>query len=166
MQLLENLKELGNNLKEINFSDLQKNFLQSNLGKVVDFAIDEGLKYILPDYIEDDVIDVKNILVNEGLKEAVNTAIEKSIDLGKATIGIFSGNFENVNQAKNAIKEGGIIDTISDAIDNILNKLTKAEKLPKSVAKVIKSGKKEILKNIEKNIKNEFLNENKSLNNI
>ena len=166
MQVLDNLKELGNNLKQIDLSDMQNKFLQSNLGKVVDFAINEGLKYVLPDFIEDEVIEVKNTLVSEGLNQAVDKAIENAIDLGKSTLGIFSGNFENVNQAQKAIKEGGIIDSISDGLDNILKSLTKSKKLPDSVAKLIKSGKKEIIKNIEKNIKNEFLNENKSLNNL
>ena len=166
MQVLDNLKDLGNNFKEINFSEVQNKFLESNIGKVVNFAIDEGLKYVLPDFVEDEVIEVKNTLVSEGLNKAVDKAIEKAIDLGKTTIGIFSGNFENIIQAQNAIKEGGIIDSISDAIDDILKSLTKSKKIPNTVAKLIKSGKKEILNNIEKNIKNEFLSENKSLNNL
>ena len=163
MEIINNLKELGNNYKEINFSELQNKFLQSNIGKVVDYAVDEGLRYLLPDFLEDEIIDVKNTCVSEGLNEGVKKAIENAIDLGKSTLGIFTGNFENINQAQKAIKEGGIIDAISDTIDDVLNSLTKSEKIPKSVAKVLKSGKKQLLNNIEKNIKNEFYNENNSL---
>ena len=166
MEILNNFNEIGNKLKEIDFSQIQENFLQSKLGQVVDAAIDQGLKYVLPDFIEDEVIDIKDTLVSEGLKEAVDKAIEKAIDLGKTTLGIFTGNFENVIQAQNAVKEGGVIDGISDAIDSILKKLTDAKIIPSTVSELIKTGKKEILNNIEKDIKNEFINEDESLNNL
>jgi len=166
MEFLENINEIGNKIKEIDFSQIQENFLQSKLGQVVDAAIDQGLKYILPDFIEDEVIDIKDTLFSEGLKEAADKAIEKAIDLGKTTLGIFTGNFENVTQAQNAIKEGGVIDGISDAIDTVLKKLTDAKIIPSTISKLIKTGKKEILNNIEKDIKNEFTNENKSISNL
>lgn len=166
MQLLENINEIGNKLGNLEFGKIQENFLQTTLGKVIDGAIDQGLKYVMPDFIEDEVIEIKNTLLSEGLKEAIDKTIEKSVDLGKTAIGIFTGNFENVSQAENAVKEGGIIDGISDAIDSILKKLVKEKIIPTSVGKLIKSGKKEIINNIEKNIKNEFVSENKSLNNL
>ncbi len=163
MQLLDNINEIGNKLKEVDFSQIQDNFLKSRLGQVVNFAVDQGLKYIMPDFIEDEVIEVKDTLISEGLNSAVEKAVEEAINLGKTTLGIFTGNFENVDQAKNAIKEGGIIDGISDAIDSLIKTLTKEKIIPESVGKLIKSGKKEIIKNIEKDIDNEFNKENKSL---
>ena len=166
MQILENINELGSKLSDMDFGKIQNNFLQSTLGRVVDAALDQGLKYIMPDFIEDEVIEIKNTLLSEGLKEAVDKTIEKTIDLGKTAIGIFTGNFENINQAQNAVKEGGIIAGLSDAIDFVLKKLNKSNVIPNSVLKIIKSGKKEIINNVEKNIKNEFLNENKSLDNL
>ena len=166
MEILENLNNFGDKLKEIDFGKIQENFLQSKLGQVVNIAIDQGLKYALPDFIEDDVIEIKDTLFSEGLKQAVDTTIQKAIDMGKTAIGIFTGNFENINQAQNAIKEGGVIDGISDAIDSILKKLTNDKIIPSNVSKLIKAGKKEILNNIEKDIKNEFTKENKSLSNL
>lgn len=166
MQILENLNDLGNKLKEIDIGQLQQNFLQTKIGKLTDLAVDEGLKYLMPDFIEDDVIEIKNTLFSKGLKDALEETVNKTIDLGKAAIGIFTGDFDNISQAEKAVKEGGIIDGISSAIDSVLKKLTDSEIISSSVSKLIKTGKKEILNNVEKNIKNEFLNESKSLEKI
>lgn len=167
MEILNDLgKKIENKFSEIDFSKLQNNFLNSKLGQVVNFAVDQGLRYIMPDFIEDEIIDVKNVLFSEGLSEAVHKAIDNATDLGKTAIGIFSGNFENISQAQNALKKGGIIDGISDGIDYVLNKLSESKIISPNIVKVIKGGKKEIINNIEKNIKNEFANESKSLNNL
>lgn len=163
MDILENIKDFGNNLMESDFGKLQDNFLKSKIGQVVNFAVNEGLRYILPDFVEDEVIEIKDTLFTGGLKEAADKAVEKAVDLGKTAIGIFTGNFENISQAANAIKKGGLIDGISSGIDDVLEDLTKSNILPASVSKIIKNGKKELLNNVEKNIKNEFLEENNSL---
>ena len=163
MQIAENLNDLGNKLKEIDLGQLQRNFLQTKIGQMTDMAIDEGIKYLMPDFIEDDAIEIKNTLFTKGLKDALEETVNKTIDLGKTAIGIFTGDFDNIAQAEKAVKEGGMIDGISDAIDSVLKKLSDAEIISPSVSKLIKTGKKEILNNVEKNIKNEFLNESKSL---
>ena len=49
----------------------QNNFLQTVLGKTINTAIDIGLRTILPDFIENQVIDLKNNLFNFGLKEGI-----------------------------------------------------------------------------------------------
>ena len=54
---LDNEKLLENNL---NIEYNQNNFLNNILGRTINGAIDIGLRYILPDLIEEQVIDVKN----------------------------------------------------------------------------------------------------------
>ena len=116
----------------------QNTFLQTTLGKTINTAFDVGLRGILPDMIEEQVIDIKNVLLNNGLKEGIDTAIKSAIDLGKSALGIITGKFENLSQAHTAVKKGGIIDGISDVIDNVLESSTKNELISKSTSRLIK----------------------------
>lgn len=67
---LENLQKnnLELNNKIVN-EKTQKSFLESTLGKAVNTAIDIGLRAILPDFVENQVIGIKNNLLNYGLKD-------------------------------------------------------------------------------------------------
>lgn len=151
------------NQNELVTSEEQKGFLNSTVGKVINTAIDLGLRWILPDFVENQIIDVKNSLIKGGLKEGIKTTVEAGIELGKSVTGIFTGKFENISQAQNAVKNGGIIDGISDTIDSALNYSTKKGLIPGQVATLIRQGKNVILDNISSNIETEFVNQ---LNNI
>lgn len=141
----------------------QNTFLQTTLGKTINTALDVGLRGILPDMIEEQIIDIKNVLLNNGLKEGINTAIKSAIDLGKSALGIVTGKFENLSQAHTAVKKGGIIDGISEVIDNVLESSTKNELISKSTGKLIKKGKNAILDTISSNIEEKFMQEMNSL---
>ena len=144
----------------------QNTFLQTTLGKTINTALDVGLRGILPDMIEEQIIEIKNVLLNNGLKEGIDTAIKAAIDLGKSALGIFTGKFENLSQAHTAVKKGGIIDGISDVIDNVLESSTKNELITKSTGKLIKKGKNAILDTISSNIEDKFMQEINSLEKI
>lgn len=163
MEIENNLnteKTILNN--EINGKD-QNNFLESTLGKTINAAVDIGLRWALPDLIEDEVINIKNSLIKGGLKEGINTAVSSAIDLGKSAMGIFTGNFESISQAQNAVKTGGVIDGISNVIDTVLNKTTKMGLINKGISSVIHQGKNVILDSVSKNIEESFTSQ---LNNI
>lgn len=134
----------------------QNSFLETTLGKTINGAIDIGLRWVLPDLIEEQVIDIKDSLIQGGLKEGINTAINTAINLGKSALGIFTGNFENISQVQSAIKTGGIIDGISNVIDSVLNKTTKNGLINSGISTLIKQGKNVILDNVSKNIEQEF----------
>ena len=146
---IERNNQIENNL---NIEEEQNNFLNTSLGKTINNGIDIGLRYLLPDFIENQIIDLKNNLINYGLKDGISKSINSAINLGKSAIGIASGNFENVSQIESAIKNGGIIDSVSMVIDSALNKAVKKGKFDKNVAGLIKNGKNSILNNVEKNI--------------
>ena len=81
MEIENNLnteKTILNN--EIN-GKVQNNFLESTLGKTINAAVDIGLRWAIPDLIEDEVINIKNSLIKGGLKEGINTAVSSAIDL-------------------------------------------------------------------------------------
>ena len=67
------LENLQNNNLELNNKivneNTQKSFLETTLGKTINTAIDIGLRAILPDFVENQVIGIKNNLLNYGLKD-------------------------------------------------------------------------------------------------
>jgi len=148
---MEIINEINNNVK------IEKNnFFNNIIGKTINNAIDIGLKTILPDLIENQVIDVKNVLLENGLKAGIDTAIESAIELGKGAVGIFTGNFENMEQVRIAIDDGGIIDTMSDVLDKVINNTYQNGHLNRSLSSAIKNGKNVLLENIANDIKNKI----------
>lgn len=147
----------------IEIEEKQKSFLETTLGKTINTGIDIGIRTILPDYIEDQIIDLKNNLINYGLKDGIKKSIDDAINLGKSAIGIITGNFENISQVQNAVKSGGIIDNISSLLDNVIDRVETKGVINYTVAKTIKQGKNSILNNVEKNINETFNNQIKAL---
>ena len=143
--------ELENNFNN-SLEIKQNNFLQSALGKAINNGINIGLRYLLPNWAEDKVIELKDNLLNYGLKIGISKTIQSVIDTGKSAIGIVTGNFENVNQINEAVKNGGILDSVSEIFDSVLNKIYSSGKLNDTTLNLIKNGKNSILNNVEKNI--------------
>lgn len=142
--------------KEVISDKEQNSFLQTSLGKVINLGLDLGIRALLPDLIEDGVIEIKNAIFEGGFKEGIDTAIQSAIDFGKSVTGIFTGKFENISQVQTAVKNGGIIDGVSNVIDWALNKATENGKIPYTISNTIRQGKNVILNNVTKNIENEF----------
>ena len=162
MELVQALKQ-NNITNEINLEKKQNNFLETTLGKVINTGLNLGLRALLPDLIENQVIEIKDIFFKEGLKEGINKAISSAIDLGKSAIGIVTGNFENISQVQTAVQKGGIIDGVSDALDYVLEKTRDKGILSNRVTNTIKNGKETLLNTVSNNIENEF---NKQLNSL
>lgn len=144
---------LDNNLVNEN---TQKSFLETTLGKTINTAVDIGLRAVLPDFIENQVIDIKDNLLNYGLKDGISKTIDDAIDLGKSAIGLVTGNFENISQMRSAVESGGLIDGISSLLDTVVDKVKKAGLINSTVANTIKQGKNTILNNVESNIDSTF----------
>ena len=152
--------KIENNISNENLiEEKQRNFLQTNLGKAVNMGSNIGIRYLLPDVIENQVIEIKDSLIQNGLKEGIQTAINSSINLGKSALGIVTGKFESIEQMQNAVKSGGIIDSISNVVNYSINKLVDNGNISNSIGNTIKNGKNAILNNITQNIENEFKNQ-------
>lgn len=160
---LEINKNLNNSL--IKTVD-QNSFLQGTLGKAINTAIDIGLRAALPDVIENQVINIKDNMVNYGLKDGINKTIEDAINLGKSAIGIITGNFENISQMQEAVKNGGIIDGVSSLIDSVLMHMQESGVINKNISSLIKQGKNIILDNVENNIEKSFSDQLKNIDNL
>ena len=157
MQIENTLENnLSNNLVN---SNTQNKFLETTLGKVINLGLDTGIRMLLPDLIEDQIINVKDEILNNGFKSGINKAISSAIDLGKSAVGMVTGNFENIEQARTVIKSGGLLDSLSNLLDKGINLLSKNSKISKNVTSIIKSGKNVILDSINSNIENNFDNQ-------
>ncbi|MCI8353102.1 MAG: hypothetical protein HFJ58_05940 [Clostridia bacterium] len=144
--------ELNNNL-DYNFSkEKQNNFLETTLGRTINTALNIGIRYLLPNIIEDQVIEIKDTIIKDGFKDGLNKTIESAMDLGKSAMGLVTGKFDNVSQMQTAIEKGGLIDTISDCIDFGLKVGKHTGIIPKEVEGIIKNGKNILMSNIESNI--------------
>ena len=155
LSLENNLNNSINNNLEIK----QNNFLQTTLGQAINNGVNIGLRYILPNWAEDKVIELKDNLLNYGLKDGISQTIQSAIDTGKSAIGIVTGNFENVNQINEAVKNGGIIDNFSELFDSVLNKIYSSGKINTTAYNLIRNGKNSVLNNVEKNIESNLTNQ-------
>ena len=160
---IENEINLNN---EIANHNEQTNFLETTLGKTINTAIDIGIRALLPDFIDEQVINIKDNLLEYGLKDGITKTIDDAIDLGKSAIGIFTGNFENVSQMQSAIEAGGLIDGISSLLDTVVNKVNEKGIINYNIANTIKQGKNVILNSIENNIEEKFKEQNIEVENI
>ena len=152
---LEKSNNINLNSNLIN-ENTQKSFLETTLGKTINTAVDIGIRALLPEFVEDQVINIKDNLLNYGLNEGITKTIDDAIDLGKSAIGIVTGNFENVSQMQSAIQSGGLLDGISSLLDTVVDKVRQSGLINNTVAKTIKQGKNIILNNVEKNIEDNF----------
>ena len=134
----------------------QNSFLQSTLWNVINTSLNLGIRAVLPNFIEDEVIKIKDSIIDNGLKIGAKQAVTSAIDIGKTATGIITGNFENISQAQNAIKSGGLLDTISNLIDKAINSSVKKDLISKEVGNTLKKGKEIIINTIESNIENNF----------
>ena len=154
---LNNNENLQINNNELVTEQEQNSFLESTLGKVVNSALDVGIRMVLPDFIEEGVIGIKDALMQGGLKEGIDTAINGAINLGKSVLGIFTGKFEDISQARDAVKTGGIIDGISGVLDTVIDKTNSSGLINDNVANLLSNGKDAILNSVSSNIEQEFM---------
>lgn len=154
--LSNNIENNLNNNNELIKTEEQTNFINTAVGQTVNFGLDIGLRAVLPDFIEEQIIDIKDTLLNEGLSEGIKKVVSSAVDFGKSALGIVTGNFESISQVQTAVKNGGIIDGVSDLVDNILSKTTSSGALSYGVANTIRRGKNVILDSITNKIEEEF----------
>lgn len=158
---------LENNIQnQLVNNETQNKFMQSTLGKVINIGLDAGIRALLPNLIENQVIDIKDEILQNGFSAGVKKAISSAIDLGKSALGMITGNFETVEQARTVVKSGGLIDNISDLLDKGINYITKSGKISSSISSIIKSGKNVILDTINNNIEKSFDNQVNSIEKI
>ena len=146
MDLLKNVEvNLEKNIKK-------EEFLNSTLWNTINNGIDIGLRYALPNLIEDEIIELKNNLINLGLKDGIKQSINSIIDTGKQAFGVLTGNFKDIDQLTKVIRNGGLIDKVSEGLDIIIKKGQDSGKINYILGNTLKNGKNTILSSVERNI--------------
>ncbi len=156
----EKNKELNKNISNEQTEDIgekQNKFLEGTFGKIVNTGIDIALRAILPNAIENEIIGIKNVIINDGFKEGLKAAINAANNIGKSITGIFTGKFESVSQAYTAVKSGGIIDSASKLVDSALKSAQDNKLIKNSTAKLIKKSKNVVKDCIASKIEEDFM---------
>ncbi len=137
--------QLTNDIKNNEISKNQNDFIGNMFKNAINFGVDLGLKSLLPDLIEDQVIDIKNSILEGGFKEGVNTLMKKVNEFKNSITGIFTGNFNNIQEINTATKQGGIIKTVSKGLSKGIDAGVKSGIIPKSIGGILKAGKTTML---------------------
>lgn len=159
---LNNEINLNNNTQTVTY-EKQKGFLESNFGQAINGGINLGIRALLPDLIEDDVIQIKDSIITDGFKSGIKTAIDNAIDIGKSFLGIFTGKFENMSQVKDVVKKGGLIDSVSGILDWGIDLAEDNNLINKNTAELIKKGKNTILNTVNSGIENSMTSQIESI---
>ena len=155
MELIENL----------NLSN-ENSFFENTFSNIINGALEAGLRMLLPDKIENEVINVKDAFMEQGFPGAIKETINSAINIGKKLLGNESKNFENIDQIGQAFKDGKLIEGVSNTIDFVLDKIEKSNILPEYITNIIKSGKNILLNCVSNDVNNELVIENKNINKL
>ena len=140
--------ELIQNLNEININKI--------IPEVANHALDLGLKTVLPSFLENDVIKIKDAFLQNGFASGLEEAKEKAEEIYQNIKGVFTGEFDSLGEIKKLLQKNGIINTASMLTDKILNTILDAGIINDTTYNLIKSGKNAIL-NILGNDLNTYL---------
>lgn len=135
---------------------LQNKNLIEGIGSAINSALDTGIKTIFPNFIGEQISNLKDKVFNSGIGEGLEKVVEGIIDTGKSVLGIETEDFKSITDAKNAVSNSSTIDEISKLLDSSISKLEKNNTIDNKVAKKLKKEKNTILKNFENNIDNSF----------
>lgn len=157
---MQNVLEINNDLLK---DDIVKkdgnNILSTILGKAVNEGINFGLKKILPDFIEDEIIDIKDAILSDGIREGINVAVEKVSDIGKSIKGIVTGDFSKISEMEKLInKEGGLLEEVGSLINKGINNIKDKDVFSNDTISLLKGGTKVINKSLNDTVK-QLLNE-------
>lgn len=153
LELEYDKKNLDNNL---NFFNSQNNSLYSILNKVINWSIDEGIKYLLPDSIENEVIKIKNSIIIGKSKDNINNAIKEILSNKNK-----KNELKDINELENLLKNPKTIKILSEVVENILD-----NKEINGLKNKNNGDEKHILKNMESNLDNELNKQIKSIGKI
>lgn len=151
--------QLTNDIKNNEISKNQNDFIGNMFKNAINFGVDLGLKSLLPDLIEDQIIDIKNSILEGGFKEGVNTLMKKVNEFKNSITGIFTGNFNNIQEINTATKQGGIIKTVSKGLSKGIDAGVKSGIIPKSIGGILKAGKTTMLNEFSNSLESQMRKE-------
>ena len=167
MNILENINDIGKKLTEnLNFENLQNNFLKSDIAQVANGVLDMSLRALLPDYLENEVINVKNSFLYEGFEEGINSAVDNAINVGKKLLGMENMEFKSIGQAQETLEKGDLMKNISNNLNSTINKVSNSKNVSNTASELLNDNKEIIKENIKNEISEEFINQSKNIEKI
>lgn len=137
--------------------DKSKNdFFDTTVGKVIDNTVNIAIKALVPDIIDDQVINVKDAIIEGGFKEGLEEIKRSGTNFKESIKGIITGEFKTIEQMKIAIKDGGILDFVSLCVDKGIKCLSEKTGIDKSTLNLVSSGKDLLVNQITSSIENKF----------
>ena len=155
---LECDNEIDLNKKE-SIINKQESVLSEILNTAINWSVDAGLRYILPDSIENEVIKIKNDFINGNAAQKIIDNIKNIFNFGKE-----NNNKEilNINELKDILKSPETLKVLTNTVDSLLNKSIQKE----GVKITQEDSKKIISENIENKLNDEIENQIKSFKKI
>lgn len=132
----------------------EKGFFDNILGKAINTAADVAIKAALPDFLEDQVIKIKDNLVENGLIDGIKKTIGDVVDFGKDILGLGKEETPTTERLQTIVKDGGILESASELWDYAVDKAKDSGLIKSKDAKTLSKGKKEFVEEFEKVLKN------------
>lgn len=164
---LENIKEVGvkNNIKiEKDLSNKQNNFLGDLLSKVVNSAVDAGIRYLFPNTVSKEIIMLKNKIFTKRFKTELKNTINKVLKKGKREIGRSDISLKSIKEVHQSLYRGNILNNISNLINRYIEEKKEIGKIDEEISKRISDNKESLMQNISTNIENELINQMREIN--
>lgn len=158
IKIINNKQKIETNLNE-NIEQKQRSWTESELFKIIDNGLDAGIRTLLPDFLEDAVIELKNMILNGGFEQTLGNTINKIVEISKENGLLVNDRFTSVEQVKDTLVSGNIINGIDSLIDKEIDKLNEKEIINKKSANKLKKEKDTIVEKIEDNFELSFNNQ-------
>lgn len=152
---LNNKQKIETKLNE-NIEQRQKSWTESELFKIIDKGLDDGIRALLPDYLEEGVIELKNTILNGGFEHTIGDTINKIVEISKENGLLVNNKFDSVQQVKDTLISGNFINGIDTLLDKEINKLGEKELINEKSANKLKKEKNTIIEKIEDNLELSF----------
>lgn len=146
---LNNNKELSNTiLTKENIIKYQEEFLKTNIIKEINNSLDIYLKEFFPDSLGENLINLKNNIINNNIKNSIN----KNIEIATEKNNNYIDEYDMISKIQDNVMTKENINSLSNNINENINKLEK-----NTNKKIIKKlDKEKIVNNIEESIDKTF----------
>ena len=165
-KLLEKNNLTFNELFEKTLNDTQSDFLNNQLGQAINKGLDYGIKILLPDFIDEKIIELKNNILESDAVYGIKNTVSKAILQGSKEMGLTNMNYESIEQSKKVVENGKVLDSVYDCIDSAITGLIENNKISNNTAQTLKNNKDTINKSIEKSVEQSFSDELKNFNKL
>ena len=135
---------------------------KKNITNIANAALDVGIRMALPNYIEDVVIDVKNIIFENGFKSGMNEITNKAKSLFEL---VFKKkkDYSKVEEIRNLTKQNGILDSFSKLLNKSIDTSVQNKLISKEIGSAIKSGKTAMVNTFSDKLEDNLFNEIKNI---